>query len=1153
MPERTICKSSLVKNGALFCATLVCVASLSLAPRTAVALPQDGEVKSGSVQFERPGSDRLNVIQSSDKAIIDWQSFSIGASEHTDFQMPSSNSVNLSRVIGDDPSHIFGRLTSNGRLMLINRNGVLFGVDSQVDVNGLIATTSDIRNEDFLSSNYLFNIAPETNHAIINRGVITIKEGGLLAFVAPGVENSGSINAQLGQVSLGSGSTFTLDFYGDQLISLGVEEILLKDVLDPNGDRLNALIDNNGTIKADGGVIVMDVGSAKALVGYAINQSGLVEADTFSENNGKIVLSGGKSAVKVSGRLSASGDASGEQGGEIAVSGSSILVDRGEILANSLDRKGGKISIVDADWISLGGTIDASGDTGGSVSVETEGLSIGADVLAKGQTGSGGSIDLRVDSHSWENMDALLDVSGATGGDITHIAGKQITTSATYKAQGTQGEGGAIDVTSYKLDLLSGDIDASGQTKGGSIRLGGESQGGLNLEADELPNAHTLFMTDSTRVRADALNASGNGGSIIVAADQKVTVLGQMSASPASGLSAELNGKVEVYSGDVLEYGGDVNIGGLVLNAEQATMLDANTLSAAQFQGILDSGSTHANVDQKLDTYDNFGQSISLDGTRLAVGAVHDRGVDDDSFGSGAVYLYTFADENFSGGALQGIIGRGYTGGKNIDIGTQSITFGTAVSLDAKGLAVGASADRDVTGSIMHTGSVYLFSFSDLSFSDGALQARLGKGYTGGKNIDVDLNRGDQFGRSVSLDGSRLAVGASGAKRIGGPNPDGTGPDIIGSVYLYTFSDETFSDGALQAVISDGPAGGKNIVQALNAYDEFGSSVSLDGNRLAVGAKGAQGFSSAAQVGAVYLYSFADEDFNGGSLQAMIGDVAATGSNVVQQDLREWGLFGSSVSLDGNRLAVGAPGIDPKFYQTNEQANVYLYTFADENFSGGQLQGIIGNGYSGGKNINHDIVNDRFGQSVSLDGNRLAVGVADDDSFGNSVSGAGSVYLYSFADGEFTGGALQGIVGHGHLAKANALGAITIPEVEVNPGTTPGVDNSNNDSTIDDASTDSGTEPVVAVSNLIGIVPEATNRVANTITLVGNNFGLGILPVSSGGGALPSLILGNPDSGPRVSTESPVGFEALGDAFGFPDNSLISDSGSDASGSEEDQ
>ncbi len=159
------------------------------------------------------------------------------------------------------------------------------------------------------------------------------------------------------------------------------------------------------------------------------------------------------------------------------------------------------------------------------------------------------------------------------------------------------------------------------------------------------------------------------------------------------------------------------------------------------------------------------------------------------------------------------------------------------MSLDGKGLAVGASADRDVTGSIMNAGSVYLFSFSDLNFSDGALQARIGKGYTGGKNVNVDLDQYDQFGRSVSLDGSRLAVGASNEERIGGANPDGAGPDRIGAVYLYSFSDESFSDGALQAVISDGSAGGRNIVQQLEAYDEFGSSVALDGNRLAVGAQ----------------------------------------------------------------------------------------------------------------------------------------------------------------------------------------------------------------------------------------------------------------------------------------------------------------------------
>jgi filamentous hemagglutinin family protein len=105
---------------------------LLISAELAFSNPEGGVVQSGNVNIEQASPTRLNVIQSSNKAIIDWRSFSIDTSEHTDFQMPSSNSVNLSRVTGDNPSNILGKLTANGRLMLVNPNGILFGKNSQV-------------------------------------------------------------------------------------------------------------------------------------------------------------------------------------------------------------------------------------------------------------------------------------------------------------------------------------------------------------------------------------------------------------------------------------------------------------------------------------------------------------------------------------------------------------------------------------------------------------------------------------------------------------------------------------------------------------------------------------------------------------------------------------------------------------------------------------------------------------------------------------------------------------------------------------------------------------------------------------------------------------------------------------------------------------
>ena len=148
----------------------VCVlaAWIALFPALSYALPSNPTVKAGSVTFDQTNSNTLNIIQSTKKAIVDWQSFNIQANEVTHFQMPSSNSINLSRVTGGVGSEIFGSLSSNGTLMLINPNGILFGENSRIDVGGLVATTSNISNDDFMFGNYKFDIPSRLNRTIVN-------------------------------------------------------------------------------------------------------------------------------------------------------------------------------------------------------------------------------------------------------------------------------------------------------------------------------------------------------------------------------------------------------------------------------------------------------------------------------------------------------------------------------------------------------------------------------------------------------------------------------------------------------------------------------------------------------------------------------------------------------------------------------------------------------------------------------------------------------------------------------------------------------------------------------------------------------------------------------------------------------------------------
>ena len=315
---------------------------IALFPAFAFALPKDPTVQAGSVTFDQVDSNTLNIIQSTNKAIIDWQTFNIQANEATHFKMPSSNSFNLSRVTGGVGSEIFGTLTSNGNLMLLNPNGILFGANSKIDVGGLVATTSNISNRNFMVGNYKFDIPSSINRTVVNRGSINVAQGGLLAFVAPGVENSGIINAQLGQISLASGKTFTLDLYGDKLVSLGVDSKVLDKVIGPDGEPVSSLVKNGGTIQANGGNVFLEVNAARDIVDNVINMDGLIEAKSVVQENGEIILYGGEDGlVNVTGTFDASGKGVGETGGEVRITGAWVALLENAFIDVSGDLGGG--------------------------------------------------------------------------------------------------------------------------------------------------------------------------------------------------------------------------------------------------------------------------------------------------------------------------------------------------------------------------------------------------------------------------------------------------------------------------------------------------------------------------------------------------------------------------------------------------------------------------------------------------------------------------------------------------------------------------------------------------------------------------------------------------------------------------------------------
>ena len=315
-------------------ATTCFVAAGQVGYAASAVLPSGFSVAAGAGSVSTPNPTTKVIQQTTDKAAFNWSSFSISNGAGVVFRQPGGGSIALNRVTGPGASQIDGRLTANGQVWLVNPNGVFFGAGSQVNVGGLLATTADIRNQDFLAGNYSFSGA--TGAAIVNQGEIRAASGGSVVLAGAQVANSGLIRADLGTVQLAAGKSFALDLTGDKLISFQVTA-----VVDQPSAQGGALISNTGTLRAAGGRVLLTARAAKTIVDNVINTTGIVEARTASLVNGEIVLDGGDAGtVQVAGRLDASGPG---VGGNVSVLGNNINV--AGVTASSLKASGQSISL----------------------------------------------------------------------------------------------------------------------------------------------------------------------------------------------------------------------------------------------------------------------------------------------------------------------------------------------------------------------------------------------------------------------------------------------------------------------------------------------------------------------------------------------------------------------------------------------------------------------------------------------------------------------------------------------------------------------------------------------------------------------------------------------------------------------------------------
>ncbi len=420
--------------------TTALVAVVILGARVAYAEPTGGNVTSGAATISNAGP-VTTINQSSNRAIIRWDSFDLDSSQHVQFIQPDSSSITVNRIRDVRASQIDGRISANGNIVLINPNGIVFGGTSVVDVGGLVATTSDLDDDNaFMAGGAVKFTKPGKNDArVINNGGITVRDGGLVGLVAPHVENHGVIQAKLGKAVLASGDIHTIDFAGDGLIKLEISD-----------DVYAQSITNTGTIQADGGSILITAAAARGMVDTLVTNSGTLRADTVTLADG--TKKAGEVFVSTEGidtylaehglNLSIPADIIHEEvetpifqtrftnTGTISVSGNKINEMAGKItlLADLINMGDG--TIVEASGDVAGGDIRIGGDYQGGNGVPTSDMVFISEhaILNAGarRNGNGGRIIVWSDKNTrfYGHADAGGGVDGGNGG-LIEISGKK--------------------------------------------------------------------------------------------------------------------------------------------------------------------------------------------------------------------------------------------------------------------------------------------------------------------------------------------------------------------------------------------------------------------------------------------------------------------------------------------------------------------------------------------------------------------------------------------------------------------------------------------------------------------------------------------------------------------------------------------------------
>ena len=773
-----------------------------------LALPQNERVASGEVSFSRHG-DTMTVLQTSRKAIVNYDGFDIGAPETVQFIQPDSSAAILNRVTGDQVSVIAGVLLANGNVYLINPNGILFTSSATISVASLFASALDISDSDFSAGRLLFS---GSSGSVVNRGEITAVDRACL--FGSMVENSGTIRAGNVLMSAASRSVEIDNVAGGSVRLIVDDQAVGRDTTTQASDQINPIDDKEAsptrhTAVRDDIQPSTDSFTPSETVRIPANAEAAIAQGAATAG---MVINGGTVSV------------SGLSGGNVMMSGNQVG-QFGVVHADGSAGDGGRVTLIAADTVALGETslttanAGANGN-GGTVTVFSPDTTLfrkDARIEAKGGSvaGDGGFIEVSGLGHV--EIFGSADASAPQGNAGTFLIDPSNVTLANVPGTGSWSPSGGPPYTQFNPDSDTAIANIAILLQ--SLKLNNVTITTMNGSGTQAGNITV----------ADSIDLDGTGGhQLRLEADNNIVINSGANIEDltpgtpdATSISLRSRNDISIYA-DIDTGGGDVSI-----NARNNVVLTSSI--------VTDGGSVFSGGH---DFTSSAGATIATSGGDVRL--MHSGMVSiNDTINSGGGLVRIDADDlslqaNLSAGSVQineshgGGIGLGATpvpGGLNIDgselhrITTPTLKLNTAGSIVVDHIT--GPQSQNAHSVTLASGGAVTFDTNPSDFD--TLTVIANNGITVNQNLttlsgDLSLN-GDANNTPNGSDGIQFA--------------DGVLVTAAGGLTLETVTGDITAAGALGLVANKGVTikdnllgpltGGTLVISADNDADGSGT------------------------------------------------------------------------------------------------------------------------------------------------------------------------------------------------------------------------------------------------------------------------------------------------------------------------------------------